>query len=132
MEFVGNKAKGRISKRVLQENKARQIFRKMNISYTLIPKGFLLTFMDVIIIFRYLNISGCKDMQKLKFLSDKIFCDLYCSVCFNLESYLKNHLKWYFSLLFKQAAYLTTDFSQNLNTVFSLKKRIKSKKNILP
>ena len=27
-QFVGNKAKGRISKRVLQENKARQIFRK--------------------------------------------------------------------------------------------------------
>ena len=34
--FVGNKAKGRISKRVLQENKARQIFRKTNISYPLI------------------------------------------------------------------------------------------------
>ena len=27
-KFVGNKAKGRISKRVFQENKARQIFRK--------------------------------------------------------------------------------------------------------
>ena len=35
-EFVGNKAKGRISKRVFQENKARQIFRKTNISYHLI------------------------------------------------------------------------------------------------
>ena len=35
-EFVSNKAKGRISKRVLQENKARQIFRKTNISYPLI------------------------------------------------------------------------------------------------
>ena len=34
--FVGNKAKGLISKRVFQENKARQIFRKMNISYPLI------------------------------------------------------------------------------------------------
>ena len=33
--IVGNKAKGRISKRVFQENKARQIFRKMNISYPL-------------------------------------------------------------------------------------------------
>ena len=30
---VGNKAKGRISKLVLQENKARQVFRKTNISY---------------------------------------------------------------------------------------------------
>ena len=29
--IVGNKPKGRISKRVLQENKARRIFRKMNV-----------------------------------------------------------------------------------------------------
>ena len=34
--FVGNKTKGRISKRVFQESKARQIFRKTNISYSLI------------------------------------------------------------------------------------------------
>ena len=32
-DFVGNKAKRRISKRVFQENKARQIFRKTNIYY---------------------------------------------------------------------------------------------------
>ena len=35
-DFVGNKAKGRISKRVLKENKARQVFRIKNISYPLI------------------------------------------------------------------------------------------------
>ena len=35
-KIVGNKAKGRISKRVLQENKARQISRKTKISYPLI------------------------------------------------------------------------------------------------
>ena len=35
-QFVGNKAKGQILKRVFQENKARQIFQKMYISYTLI------------------------------------------------------------------------------------------------
>ena len=34
--FVGNKEKGRILKRVFQENKACQIFRKTNISYPLI------------------------------------------------------------------------------------------------
>ena len=33
---VGNKAKGQISKLVFQENKAHQIFRKINISYPLI------------------------------------------------------------------------------------------------
>ena len=37
--IVGDKAKGRISKRVFQENKARQIFRKRNISYPLIRTG---------------------------------------------------------------------------------------------
>ena len=36
-EYIdGNKAKGRISKRVFQESKASQIFRKTNISYPLI------------------------------------------------------------------------------------------------
>ena len=35
-QLVGNKAKGRISKQVFQENKACQIFRKTNISYSLI------------------------------------------------------------------------------------------------
>ena len=35
--IIGNKEKERISKRVLQEDKARQIFRKRNICYTLIP-----------------------------------------------------------------------------------------------
>ena len=36
VENVGKNAKGRISKRVFQENKARQIFRKTNIYYPLI------------------------------------------------------------------------------------------------
>ena len=35
-KVVGNKTKGRVSILVLQENKARQIFRKANISYPLI------------------------------------------------------------------------------------------------
>ena len=38
-EIVGHKVKGRISKRVFQENKACQIFRKANISYPLIRTG---------------------------------------------------------------------------------------------
>ena len=36
MNFVGNKSKVKISKRVFQENKALQIFRKTSISYPLI------------------------------------------------------------------------------------------------
>ena len=40
IEFVGNTAKGQISKRVFQESKARQNFRKTNISYPLIRERF--------------------------------------------------------------------------------------------
>ena len=36
LQVVGNKPKGRISKRVFQENKASQIFLKTNISYPLL------------------------------------------------------------------------------------------------
>ena len=35
-KYVGNKAKGRISKRAFQESKARQIFWKTNIFYPLL------------------------------------------------------------------------------------------------
>ena len=42
--MVGNKAKGRISKRVFHENKARQIFRKTNIFYPLIRTRKIRTF----------------------------------------------------------------------------------------
>ena len=36
VQVVGNKARGRISKRLFEENKARQVFRKTNISYSLV------------------------------------------------------------------------------------------------
>ena len=35
-QHLGNKGKGQITKRLLQENKAHQILRKTNISYPLI------------------------------------------------------------------------------------------------
>ena len=60
--FVGNKAKGRISKRVFQENKARQILRKTIISghlirtrlfeicpFALLPTIFYNTFRQVLL-----------------------------------------------------------------------------------
>ena len=43
--FVGNKGKRRNSKRVLQENKARQIFPKTNISYPLDTRTYVLCFL---------------------------------------------------------------------------------------
>ena len=54
IHFVGNKAKGRISKRVFQESKARQNFQKTNISYLLIRTFALLPYSqhDVLLILR--------------------------------------------------------------------------------
>ena len=45
--IVGNKEKGWISKRVLQENKVRQIFRKTSISYSLIRTCKMLVFRKI-------------------------------------------------------------------------------------
>ena len=67
-EIVGNKTKGRILKRLFQENKARQIFRKINISYPMIrTKTKHAEFSEILIfltpwyaprqIFRKINIS---------------------------------------------------------------------------
>ena len=36
IQIIGNKARRRISKRLFEENKARQVFRKTNISYSLV------------------------------------------------------------------------------------------------
>ena len=52
-KVVGNKAKGRILRRVFQENKARQIFRKTNISYPMIRTG------------TYVGVSGAKKCSLL-------------------------------------------------------------------
>ena len=38
-KFVGNKAKERISKQVLQENEACQVFQKTNFSYLMVRTG---------------------------------------------------------------------------------------------
>ena len=58
--FVHDKAKGRISKRVLQENESRQIFRKTNISYPLIRTRTR--------IWAYQGVRNVRFVEKLTFL----------------------------------------------------------------
>ena len=58
-QYVGNKAEGQISKRMFQENKARQIFRKTNTYYPLITT-------------RRYEYQGVK-----KFIFRKIWCALF-------------------------------------------------------
>ena len=61
-QFVSNKAEGQISKRVLQEDRARQIFRKTNIFYPLIPHYIITT--PMIKIFLYFN----EDLNKGRYM----------------------------------------------------------------
>ena len=56
-QYVGNKAKGRISKRVFQENKACQISRKTNISYPLIRTRVWVAFLQNLACFIFLKHS---------------------------------------------------------------------------
>ena len=82
VKFVGKKAEGQISKRVLQEKKARQIFRKTNISHPLILTRTLLT--DVRL--------GCKycvsDAKKKKLYIEHLFGNHATSfVSFRLTKY---------------------------------------------
>ena len=56
-EVVANKAKGRISKRRSQESKARQIFRKTNISYPLTRTRTYETRPFVLLAAKYKNVT---------------------------------------------------------------------------
>ena len=73
---VGSKAKGQISKRVLQENKARQFFRKTNISYPLREKtskfGVLSGTLCPIF-----SLNKEKYVLKKNYFARKIFCAVY-------------------------------------------------------
>ena len=66
-QIVGNKANGRISKRVFQENKARQIFRKTNISYPSNGKLHLLVALELIQDYSYilLNDFCVRDQRRI-------------------------------------------------------------------
>ena len=59
-EYVGNKAKGQILKRVFQENKVRQIIRKTNISYPLIRT----------------RTCACQGLRNVRF-SEKLACFVF-------------------------------------------------------
>ena len=65
--FVGNKAKGLIRKRVFQENKAHQIFRKTNISYPLIRTNEVtnLNIILVIIFMKFLCVEKISNLQTI-------------------------------------------------------------------
>ena len=88
LNMVGNKAKGRISKRVLKENQAHQVFQKTNISYSLIRT----------------NKCGYQWVRKVCFLEKlACFCFLVTPILiFAISPYYRRHivLKWHFVALF--------------------------------
>ena len=120
--FVGNNAKGWISKRVFQENKARQIFRKTNISYPLIRTRTC--------------VSGgkkcffCGKFDVLCFLGTPVYRSALLSLC-NSFSYLDDctldFQRFHFHFLAKPFIYWTPKnlssfrwFCQHLWHVFNL------------
>ena len=84
--YVGNKAKGRISKRLFQENKARQIFRKSNISYPLIRTRNVLRYAPVL---RFALLPYNRQLQSCKILSHKLYECLFFARKF--EVFLISH-----------------------------------------
>ena len=92
-KLVGNKAKGRISKRVLQETNHVKIFRKANISYPLIrPRTYALFFCTTCFETRHFTllrmISGSINAAKIylqtRFLNKSKFTIL-SGACLNNE-----------------------------------------------
>ena len=85
--FVGNKAKRRISKRVLQENKARQILRKTNV---LAPN----TYTFLLPYYRRLELH---DLKCTKYIVTHITATIRSMVNNNINYSLKK--KYYFEKL---------------------------------
>ena len=105
-EIVGNKTKGWISKRVFQENKARQIFCKTNISYPLIrTRTFLVSeFFLSKHIFKTINWSYNALYKKRNVFS-------FCFILFFRKCEQKCIKMWVFvifkKLLFKEELYFS-------------------------
>ena len=72
-EIVGNKTKGWISKRLFQENKARQIFRKINISYPLI-RTCTCTYQGL------RNVHFSENLTRILFLKNSFWNSLFCHI----------------------------------------------------
>ena len=77
LNFVGNRAKGRISKPVFQENKSSQIFRKTNISYPLIRH----VYQEV------RNVRFSENLACFVFLKDPFWDLPFCLITDDLEDF---------------------------------------------
>ena len=120
LHYVGNETKGRISKRVFQENKARQIFQKTNISYPqirtctwralfswnirfeILPFALLPTNSDF---FRFYDFSFSSNEKKILKISLKCHSAFWylsvCSTCqIMMELFLRKSIDWFLIFLF--------------------------------
>ena len=115
--IVGNRAKWRNTKRVFQENKAGQIFRKMNISYLLIrARTCAYHGVSNVRFWKILpTLFSCNTRFEIHFFAfRKIFLVLHSARCVN--NYLKFCLLICYQLIFYVWLYLiTTKRSEMLN-----------------
>ena len=122
LNLVGNKAKGRISKWVFQENKAGQIFRKTNISYPLISTR-TCAYQRVRNV-RFSEILACFVSLKYPFW-DSPFCLITDNLIHRFKYYytvLKRNIGNYathflYISAFCFSKYLRKNYFQTLNTV---------------
>ena len=116
-KIVGNKAKGRISKRVFRENKARQIFLKTNISYSLTrTRSLSIPLENINVLFLYpsgfLMFSGGIERERMRirgYFRKSSFFGKFGVLCFletpvlrsALLAYYQRNINWNFELLIK-------------------------------
>ena len=100
LDFVGNKAKGRVWKRVFKENKARQIFRKMNISYPLTSIRYQGVFWKIWhALFSWNTRFAIRPFALLQTIS-KLYCNHYYSSFFSIFSFQHKKIKKFWASIY--------------------------------
>ena len=116
-EFVGNKVKGRISKRVFQGNKARQIFRKLNVSLPAETQTYV-AYQRVIIVRFSENLTG------FVFLKHPFWDSTFCLITEELSNQTFNDWVCFCELL--SSLKITSTFTRSKSTMESSEQCVKS------
>ena len=104
LNIVGNKEKGRISKRVFQEKKARQIFRKKRIFFTPDTHAY-------VNIPEVRNVRFSENLECFAFLKHPFWDSPFCLITHDMNSFINN---------FHRFCHLP-DNTRNLETFFPKK-----------
>ena len=116
-EFVGNKVKGRISKRVFQGNKARQIFRNLNISLPAETQTY-------VAYQRVINVRFSENLTGFVFLKHPFWDSTFCLITEELSNQTFNDWVCFCELL--SSLKITSTFTRSKSTMESSEQCVKS------